>query len=76
MATHCERCHITRVIPLRQQMQVVEVVDDELNILKADGLISGELNVKQGDTTGGDNRFMYKELLEHLEEKHTANPPS
>jgi hypothetical protein len=45
--------HGTGVIPLGQQTQVVEVVDDELKILEVDGLVSGELDAEQGDDAGG-----------------------
>jgi hypothetical protein len=38
-------------------MQVVEVVDDELKVLEADGLVSGELDAELGDAAGGDGRF-------------------
>jgi hypothetical protein len=40
-----------------QQTHVVEVVDDELKVLEVDGLVSGELDAKQGDATGGGSRF-------------------
>jgi hypothetical protein len=42
--------HGTRVIPLGQQTQVVEVVSDEL--------VSVELDAKQRDAAGGGGRFM------------------
>jgi hypothetical protein len=49
--------HGTGVIHIGQHTEVVEVVDDELKVLEADGLISGEIDAKQGDVTGGGDRF-------------------
>jgi hypothetical protein len=49
--------HDAGVVPLRQQTQVVEVVSDEHNVLEADGLVSDELDAKQGDAIGGGGRF-------------------
>jgi hypothetical protein len=52
------------------------VVDDELKVLEANGLVLVELNAEQGDVTGSNGGFTYNEPSKHLEEKHTANPPS
>jgi hypothetical protein len=38
-------------------MQLVEVVDDELKVLEADGLVLGELDAKLGDAADGDGGF-------------------
>jgi hypothetical protein len=57
-------------------MQVVEVVDDELKVLEADGLVSGELNTKQGDAAGGGGKFTQMEPSERVEEEHAANLPT
>jgi hypothetical protein len=57
-------------------MQIVEVVSDEVEVLEADGLISGELDVEQGDATNGGSGFMLKEPSEPLEEKCATSPPS
>jgi hypothetical protein len=57
-------------------MQVVEVVDDELKVLEADGLVSGELNTKQGDAAGGGGKFTQMEPSKRVEEEHAANLPT
>jgi hypothetical protein len=49
--------HDDGVVPLRQQTHVVEVVSDELKVLEVDGLVSDELDAKQGDAIGGGGRF-------------------
>jgi hypothetical protein len=45
------------VVPLGQQTQVIEVVGNELKVLEADVLVSGELDAKQGDAASGGGRF-------------------
>jgi hypothetical protein len=57
-------------------MQVVEVVGDELKVLEADGLVSSELNTKQGDAAGGGGKFTQMEPSERVEEVHAANLPT
>jgi hypothetical protein len=78
MVTHCGPCpdHGAGVVPLGQHTQVVEVVRDELMVLEADGLVSGELDAKQGDVVGCGGRFTWMEPSERLEEEHIVNPPS
>jgi hypothetical protein len=53
------------------------VVGDELEVFEVDGLVLGELDVKQEDIASGNSGFTWiMEPSNRLEEKHVANPPS
>jgi hypothetical protein len=63
--------------PLRCQVQVIRVVSDELEVIKVDGLILGDVDTEQEDVIGDDGGFRFiMEPIERLEEKHAANPLS